>query len=60
MAIAEHDPSESYYPRLAQLPRKTLHEFAATKETNLPHYVKGSSARANRRRRLSDYAKGVR
>jgi hypothetical protein len=56
-AVAEHHPSESYYPRLTELPHATLHEFAATKEKGLPYYVKGSTAR---RKRLSDYAKRTR
>lgn len=52
-AIAEHHPSESYYPQLAKLPQKTLHEFAATKERGLPRHVAGKAAR---KKRLSDYA----
>lgn len=37
-AIAEHHPEELYARNqsLAKLPDKTLHEFAATKEKNLP------------------------
>ena len=41
-AIAEHHPEELYARNksLAKLPQQTLHDFAATKEKNLPKKVK--------------------
>ena len=42
MAIAEHDP-ESLYPEnkgLAKMSKKSLHEFAMTKESGLPKVKK--------------------
>ena len=42
-AIAEHHPDELYRKNkgLADLPKSTLHEFAATKEKGLPSHVMG-------------------
>ena len=42
MAIAEHAPSKLYKANraLAELPMKTLHEFAATSTRRLPAKVK--------------------
>jgi len=40
-AVAEHHPEELYAKnaKLANLPQKTLHDFAATKEKGLPRHV---------------------
>ena len=41
-AVAEHSPSALYAENkdLADLPHKTLHDFAATKTKGLPEHVK--------------------
>jgi hypothetical protein len=45
-AVAEHHPEELYAKnaKLADLPQKTLHDFAATKEKGLPQKVKKPKA----------------
>jgi hypothetical protein len=40
MAIAEHHPSESYYPSMTKMRKSDLHDFAATKEKGLPEHAK--------------------
>ena len=52
MAIAEHHPSELYGRNqgLLDMTHKQLHDFASTKETNLPHYVQTKQARKARAR----------
>lgn len=50
-AIAEHHPEKLNSPakqRLAKLPRKTLHEFAATPTKGLPKRVPTAQARIRR------------
>jgi hypothetical protein len=56
-AIAEHNPSilRGKNKKLAKLPKKTLHEFAATKRKGLPKHkaskiLGGKQKRKNRRR----------
>ena len=46
MSIAEHHPSQLYARNKAMLgmTKGQLHDFAATKEKNLPTYVKHGSA----------------
>ena len=41
-AVAEHNPSALYAKnaKLADLPKSTLHEFAATKVKNKPAHIK--------------------
>jgi hypothetical protein len=43
-AIAEHNPSALYAKnaKLADLPKSTQHEFAATKSKGLPKHVKSA------------------
>ena len=41
MAIAEHHPSESYYPSMTKMSKSQLHDFAATKEGGLPSHKRG-------------------
>ena len=51
-AIAEHDPS-ALYPqnrKLASLSHQQLHDFAATKEKKLPHYIETKQAKRERKR----------
>lgn len=50
MAIAEHHPSELYGRNrgLLEMTQKQLHDFASTKETNLPHYVETKPAKRAR------------
>jgi len=52
-AVAEHHPSalSAKNAKLADLPRKTLHEFAATKTTGLPRHVKKAGNRYDALRR---------
>ena len=52
-AVAEHHPSalSAKNAKLAGLPRKTLHEFAATKTTGLPRHVKKVGNRYDQLRR---------
>lgn len=42
MAIAEHHPGKLYARNIAllKMKKKQLHEYASTKETNLPKHVK--------------------
>lgn len=44
MAIAEHHPDELYARNkgVADMSHEQLHDFAKTKESHLPHHVKGS------------------
>jgi hypothetical protein len=46
-AVAEHAPEKLYAKNahLADLPQKTLHEFAATKVKGKPAHVKGPGNR---------------
>lgn len=52
MAIAEHHPEELYGRNrgLLKMTHSQLHDFAATKETKLPHYVQTKQAKRERKR----------
>ena len=52
MAIAEHHPGELYGRNrgLLNMTHSQLHDFASTKETNLPHYVQTKEAKKARAR----------
>ena len=50
MAIAEHHPSQLYAKNkgMAKMSHQQLHDFASTKEKNLPHYAKTKPAQASK------------
>lgn len=50
MAIAEHHPSESYYPSMTKMRHSDLHDFASTKEKGLPEHSKKGSKKKSRKR----------
>lgn len=57
MAIAEHHPGQLYGRNrgLLKMTHSQLHDFASTKETNLPHYVESKSAKRERKREKSNF-----
>lgn len=50
MAIAEHHPDELYAKNrgVLDMTHQQLHDFAATKEKRLPHYVKPQKSQRKR------------
>jgi len=52
MGLAEHHPSEVYAKNrgVLQMTHSQLHDFASTKEKNLPHYVQTKQAKKERKR----------